>query len=217
MCVVSALGATLRASGQRFPRAPGVPDALPDRSRAADRSGARTLRFSFGKFVTCANVKTLSAVNVTCFISNQGSLASSDFTMESSVLLFLITVFNAYISRAVWGNAPVDTANSHRVSVPGLDALSSFVSSLSPTSPVCRILYKLVAFVVKFTCVFPDHPSPSLPPHPLHSRSPPYFQNACRTSLLSGPIALHRYCSPSAPPQHRELRADTSLSLVPST
>lgn len=92
MCVVSALGATLRASGQRSPRASGAPHALPDSSCVADRSGDRTLRFSFGKFITCADVKTLRAVNGTCFISNQGSLAFSDFTMESSVLLLLITV-----------------------------------------------------------------------------------------------------------------------------
>lgn len=199
MCVVSALGATLRASGQRSPRASGAPHTLPDRSCAADRSGDGTLHFSFGKFITCADVKTLRAVNGTCFISNQGSLAFSDFTMESSVLLLLVTVFNAYISRATRGNAPVDAANSRHVSVPGLDALS-FVSSLSPTSPVSLILYKFVGFVLKSTRVFPDRPPPVPPPHPLHSRTPPCSQNTCCTSLLSEPVALCRYCGLYAPP-----------------
>lgn len=59
----------------------------------------------------------------------------------------------------------MDAANSRHVSVPGLDALS-FVSSLSPASPVSLILYKFVGFVLKFTRVFPDRP----PPWPPHTR-----------------------------------------------
>lgn len=196
MCVVSALGATLRASGQRSPRASGAPHALPDSSCAADRSGDRTLRFSFGKFITCADVKTLRAVNGTCFISNQGSLAFSDFTMES-----------------LSSSSSSPSLSLHLTGHPGqrscgCSKLTSrfcpwprrpFFCSLSPTSPVSLILYKFVGFVLKSTRVFPDRPPPVPPPHPLHSRTPPCSQNTCCTSLLSEPVALCRYCGLYAP------------------
>lgn len=82
-----------------------------------------------------------------------------------------------------------------------------FVSSLSPASPVSLILYKFVGFVLKFTRVFPDRPSPLLPPHTRYLLHVSVIRTCCTVSLLWS----------VRPPQHRELRADVFVSLVPNT
>lgn len=92
-----------------------------------------------------------------------------------------------------------------------------FFCSLSPASPVSLILYKFVGFVLKFTRVFPDRPPPVPPPTPVtQSHSSVFSEYLLHVSVIRTCCTVSLLWS-VRPPQHRELRADVFVSLVPNT